>query len=186
MKPVLLIEGKSVAEGTPLTLGAQITLSTEFYSAHCHSSHFSKRDKILTAGGFYTIVSNFGKVSSRLVEKHLSNGNSYLPKLGGIIQSEIHSAKPNDILIIEDGVYIENNYNETTYTNCLGNYWDNYKGTNADGDGIGDSPYSVADDKDYYPFMERFEGYNILAPANVVIWDAHYDAGGNLVATTGW
>ena len=43
-------------------------------------------------------------------------GNSYLPKLGGIIQSEIHFAKPNDMLIIEDGVYIENSYNETTYT----------------------------------------------------------------------
>jgi hypothetical protein len=43
-------------------------------------------------------------------------GNSYLPKLGGIIQSRIHSAKPNDMLIIEDGVYIENIYNETTYT----------------------------------------------------------------------
>ena len=73
MKPVLFIEGKSVAEGMPLTLGEQITLSTEFYSAH--RSYISKRDKILTAGGFYTIVSNFGKVSSRLVEKHLSNLN---------------------------------------------------------------------------------------------------------------
>jgi len=116
MKPALFIEGKSVAEGMPLALGEQITLSTEFYSAHHHRSYFYKRDKNLTAGGFYTIVSNFGKVSSRLVEKHLSNGNSYLPKLGGIIQSKIHSAKPNDMLIIEDGVYIENSYNETTYT----------------------------------------------------------------------
>ena len=43
-------------------------------------------------------------------------GNSYLPKFGGIIQSEIHSAKPNDMLIIEDGIYIEKIYNETTYT----------------------------------------------------------------------
>jgi hypothetical protein len=56
MKPVLIIEGKSVAEGMPLALGEQIPLSTEFYSAHRHSSYFSKRDKILTAGGFYTIV----------------------------------------------------------------------------------------------------------------------------------
>jgi hypothetical protein len=41
-------------------------------------------------------------------------GNSYLPKLGGITQSKIQSAKPNDI--IEDGVYIEKIYSETTYT----------------------------------------------------------------------
>ena len=78
MKPVLFIEGKSVAEGVPLTLGEQITLSTEFYSAH--RSYISKRDKILTTGGFYAIVSNFGKVFSSLVEEHVSSLDTTLYK----------------------------------------------------------------------------------------------------------
>jgi len=36
-----------------------------------------------------------------------------------------------------------------------GNYWDNYTGTDTNGDGIGDTPYYVpVDNEDRYPFME--------------------------------
>ena len=36
-----------------------------------------------------------------------------------------------------------------------GNYWDNYTGTDTNGDGIGDTPYYVpVDNEDHYPFME--------------------------------
>jgi hypothetical protein len=61
-------------------------------------------------------------------------GNSYLPKLGGIIQSKINFARPDDIVIIEDSVILK-----------------------------------ISTTKQHIPF----EDYNILAPANVVIWDAH-------------
>jgi len=41
----------------------------------------------------------------------------------------------------------------------MGNYWDDYKGSDANGDGIGDTPYSIDSDKDYYPLMRPFEYY---------------------------
>jgi len=54
------------------------------------------------------------------------------------------------------------NYNETRYTNYLGNYWDDYTETDADGDGIGYTPYNIDKDRDFYPLMEPWENYFVM------------------------
>ncbi|MCK4736219.1 MAG: right-handed parallel beta-helix repeat-containing protein [Methanophagales archaeon] len=50
-------------------------------------------------------------------------------------------------------------YNGSTYTNYLGNYWDDYWGSDLNEDGIGDSPYSIGGHKDNYPLMKPWENY---------------------------
>lgn len=47
------------------------------------------------------------------------------------------------------------NTNNTWNYNNRGNYWDDYTGTDANGDGIGDTPYIInLDNQDNYPLME--------------------------------
>ena len=51
-------------------------------------------------------------------------------------------------------------YNGTTYKSYVGNYWGDYEGTDAEGDGIGDTHYSIdseKDESDDYPLMKPFE-----------------------------
>lgn len=50
-------------------------------------------------------------------------------------------------------------YQGITYTSYLGNYWSDYTGNDNNGDGIGDTPYSIDTDSDNYPLMEPFENY---------------------------
>ena len=50
-------------------------------------------------------------------------------------------------------------YNSSNFTNYLGNFWDVYSGFDADNDGIGDTFYSIASDKDNYPLMQPWQNY---------------------------
>ena len=50
-------------------------------------------------------------------------------------------------------------YNGNTHTSYLGNYWDDYSGSDANGDGIGDVSYLINSDKDNYPLMHPWEKY---------------------------
>jgi nitrous oxidase accessory protein NosD len=58
-------------------------------------------------------------------------------------------------------------YKGTTYKSYLGNYWDDYGGTDAEGDGIGDTHYSIYSESDDYPLMKPFENYILPRSASI-------------------
>ncbi len=60
-----------------------------------------------------------------------------------------------------------------------GNYWDDYTGTDSDGNGIGETPYNISggDNQDHYPLMYSFENYD----TSTVYVDDDYDN-----TTVGW
>ena len=57
-------------------------------------------------------------------------------------------------------------YMEARYTNYLGNYWSDYRGRDADDDGIGDTPHSMDSDRDNHPLMERSDKYLVSKPGH--------------------
>ena len=73
MKPVLTIDGETVAEGSAITLGDTLTFTTEFTNDYL--SDFSSTANTFTVGAYYAIVFDMGKVPSRLVEEHAANLN---------------------------------------------------------------------------------------------------------------
>jgi parallel beta-helix repeat protein len=50
-------------------------------------------------------------------------------------------------------------YKGNTYTNYLGNYWDDYTDIDTEGDGIWDNPRSIDSDQDYHPLVEPSQNY---------------------------
>lgn len=54
-------------------------------------------------------------------------------------------------------------YNSATYSGYTSNYYSDYKGTDANGDGIGDTPSAYGEQ---YPLMQPFERYGTISVAS--------------------
>jgi parallel beta-helix repeat protein len=85
-----------------------------------------------------------------------SNNNIYLNDFINIF-GNVHSDNSTNVWNAPSKIAYF--YNGNTYTNYTGNYWDNYTGTDGNGDGLGDSHYSIDTDKDDYPLMVPWEIY---------------------------
>jgi len=117
-------------------------------------------------------------ISSNIYGIYL-DGGGYLPQpINNYFYINNFIGNTNSLSGVFLGCYVSDNfwsspqkitytYNESTYTNYLGNYFDDYIGEDADNDGIGDTPYIVIDwggneKQVHYPLMEPFENYSLI------------------------
>lgn len=60
-------------------------------------------------------------------------------------------------------------YQGNNYTSPIGNYYDDYTGTDGDGDGLGDTAYTIAANDDVHPLVESIDQYQLLSTASYTI-----------------
>jgi parallel beta-helix repeat protein len=113
-------------------------------------------------------ISNNGRVSSTDTSIFIRGGGIYMFNssnnkiyLDNFINNSknVHFSKSANIW--NSSSKITYTYKGNTHTNYLGNYWNDYNGTDTDKDGIGDAPYSINEDKDTYPLVEPYENYSV-------------------------
>jgi parallel beta-helix repeat protein len=115
-----------------------------------------------------------------------SSSSGYSPSIALYIESAGNKIYLNNFMINPGeggGPYFPTFWNSTskitytysgnTFTNYLGNYWDDYKGSDADNDGIGDTFHSIDSDKDNYPLVERFENYKEINQIDTINFSGH-------------
>jgi parallel beta-helix repeat protein len=104
----------------------------------------------------HNIVTNNGFCLSGI---HLSSSNNNSIYLNDFINNSNNVNSTGSANTWNSPSKINHTYNGSTYTDYLGNYWDNYTGSDVNGNGIGDTPYSINSDNDDYPLMQPWEKY---------------------------
>ena len=117
-----------------------------------------------TGGGIYLVGSSLNSIMNNIISNNhngisLDSSNNNEIYLNNFINNTVNGISLFSSNLWNSPQPFLYSYNESEYTNYLGNYWNNYNGSDMNGDGIGDSPYNVGGESDYYPLMRPFETY---------------------------
>ena len=145
--------------GIEVAFSSNITIKNNYCSNNLngicldYSSNNSIFNNVFHSNSYYGITLWDSNDNFIYLNNFINNDNNVY---SGGLANTWHSPEP-----------IAYTYNNKAYTNYLGNYWSDYTGSDADGDGIGDTPYFMDGDKDEYPLIEPFENYFLPTQAKI-------------------
>ena len=137
------------------------------------SPHFFSMGIFLLHSSSNNLISD-NDISENGCGMGLNNSNNNLVYFNNFINNAINVYSTGSTNIWnspEEKTYV---YNGNTYTNYLGNYWDDHEekypdAEEIDSTGIWDTAYSIDLDKDNYPLMEPWEEYFAVSQPNLKI-----------------